>query len=179
MLGLGLGKRSAVGGIIKNLTASFGGQADAGFLQQMDKLWEQRKDFEVWVPLADTIDREYIYIKKFNRQAALDDPPPKPDPCGMFFFTLILNACFAKNFFFLSKYNTFVIVFDFLLILFLNLPEKLIWSLIPVVTFIEIISYKLQNVINDFMLWYPLFNFLKTLRDKLILQNDLILNLLT
>ena len=38
------------------------------FLQQMDKLWEQRKDFTVWVPLADTIDREYIYNKKFDRQ---------------------------------------------------------------------------------------------------------------
>ena len=38
------------------------------FLQQMDKLWEQRKDFTVWVPLADSIDREYIYNKKFDRQ---------------------------------------------------------------------------------------------------------------
>jgi len=38
------------------------------FLQQIDKLWEQRKDFEAWVPLADTIDREYIYNKKFDRQ---------------------------------------------------------------------------------------------------------------
>jgi len=38
------------------------------FLQQMDKLWEQRKDFMVWVPLADSIDREYIYNKKFDRQ---------------------------------------------------------------------------------------------------------------
>jgi len=38
------------------------------FLQQMDKLWEQRKDFMVWVPLADSIDREYIYNKKFDRK---------------------------------------------------------------------------------------------------------------
>ena len=38
------------------------------FLQQMDKLWEQRKDFTVWVPLADSIDREYIYNTKFDRQ---------------------------------------------------------------------------------------------------------------
>ena len=38
------------------------------FVQQMDKLWEQRKDFMVWVPLADSIDREYIYNKKFDRQ---------------------------------------------------------------------------------------------------------------
>ena len=38
------------------------------FLQQMDKLWEQRKDFEVWVPLADSVDRQYIYNKKFDRQ---------------------------------------------------------------------------------------------------------------
>ena len=34
----------------------------------MDKLWEQRQDFKVWVPLADSKDREYIYISKFNRQ---------------------------------------------------------------------------------------------------------------
>jgi hypothetical protein len=38
------------------------------FLQQMDKLWEQRKDFMVWVPLSDSIDREYIYNRKFDRQ---------------------------------------------------------------------------------------------------------------
>ena len=38
------------------------------FLKQMDKLWEQRKDFKVWVPLADSIDRRYIYNKKFDRQ---------------------------------------------------------------------------------------------------------------
>ena len=38
------------------------------FLKQMDKLWEQRKDFKVWVPLSNTKDREYIYIDKFNRQ---------------------------------------------------------------------------------------------------------------
>ena len=34
----------------------------------MDKLWEQRKDFVVWVPLSSTIDREYIYNKKFDRE---------------------------------------------------------------------------------------------------------------
>ena len=38
------------------------------FLQQMDKLWEERKDFTVWVPLSDSVDREYIYNKKFDRQ---------------------------------------------------------------------------------------------------------------
>ena len=38
------------------------------FLKQMDKLWKQRQDFKVWVPLSDTKDREYIYIDKFNRQ---------------------------------------------------------------------------------------------------------------
>ena len=39
------------------------------FLQQMDKLWEERKDFTVWVPLSDSVDREYIYNKKFDRQS--------------------------------------------------------------------------------------------------------------
>ena len=38
------------------------------FLQQMDRLWEQRKNFISWVPLADTMDRDYIYNKKFDRQ---------------------------------------------------------------------------------------------------------------
>lgn len=38
------------------------------FLEQMDKLWKQRQDFEVWVPLSDSVDREYIYNKKFDRQ---------------------------------------------------------------------------------------------------------------
>ena len=38
------------------------------FLKQMDKLWEQRQDFKVWVPLSNTKDREYIYINKFDRQ---------------------------------------------------------------------------------------------------------------
>ena len=38
------------------------------FLEQMDKLWEERKDFQVWAPLADIVDREYVYNKKFDRQ---------------------------------------------------------------------------------------------------------------
>ena len=33
----------------------------------MDKLWEQRKDFEVWVPLAESKEREYMTIDKYNR----------------------------------------------------------------------------------------------------------------
>ena len=37
------------------------------FLQQMDKLWEKRKDFEVWVPLADGREKEYITNEKFDR----------------------------------------------------------------------------------------------------------------
>ena len=38
------------------------------FLKQMDKLWKQRQDFKVWVPLSNSKDREYIYIDKFDRQ---------------------------------------------------------------------------------------------------------------
>ena len=39
------------------------------FLQQMDKLWEQRKDFiVVWVPLADKVDRPYIENGKYDRR---------------------------------------------------------------------------------------------------------------
>ena len=37
------------------------------FLEQMDKLWEQRKDFEVWVPLAESRERKYITNEKFDR----------------------------------------------------------------------------------------------------------------
>lgn len=32
------------------------------FLEQMDNLWAERKDFRVWVPLAEVADREYIDI---------------------------------------------------------------------------------------------------------------------
>ena len=37
------------------------------FLHQMDKLWKVRKDFEVWVPLADKIEREYMTNDKYDR----------------------------------------------------------------------------------------------------------------
>jgi glycosyltransferase involved in cell wall biosynthesis len=37
------------------------------FLKQMDKLWERRQDFEVWVPLADSKEREYMTIDKYDR----------------------------------------------------------------------------------------------------------------
>ena len=37
------------------------------FLEQMDKLWEKRKDFEVWVPLAESKERKYITIDKYDR----------------------------------------------------------------------------------------------------------------
>ena len=37
------------------------------FLEQMDKLWEQRQDFEVWVPLADKKEKDYMTIDKYDR----------------------------------------------------------------------------------------------------------------
>ena len=38
------------------------------FLKQMDKLWEQRQDFEVWVPLADSTEgREYLTNDRYER----------------------------------------------------------------------------------------------------------------
>ena len=37
------------------------------FLEQMDKLWGQRQDFEVWVPLAESKEKEYITIDKYDR----------------------------------------------------------------------------------------------------------------
>ena len=33
----------------------------------MDKLWEQRQDFEVWVPLADKKEKDYMTIDKYDR----------------------------------------------------------------------------------------------------------------
>ena len=36
-------------------------------LKQMDKLWEDRQDFELWVPLADTNEREYMTNDKYDR----------------------------------------------------------------------------------------------------------------
>ena len=39
------------------------------FLKQMDKLWEVRKDFEAWVPLAESTEgREYLTNDKYDRQ---------------------------------------------------------------------------------------------------------------
>mgnify|MGYP001325034796 CR=1 FL=1 len=37
------------------------------FLKQMDKLWVQRQDFEVWVPLADTVTKPYMTNDKYDR----------------------------------------------------------------------------------------------------------------
>ena len=37
------------------------------FLNQMDKLWEQRQDFEVWIPLADSVTKPYMTNDKYDR----------------------------------------------------------------------------------------------------------------
>jgi glycosyltransferase involved in cell wall biosynthesis len=37
------------------------------FLEQMDKLWKQRQDFEVWVPLADSVTKPYMTNDKYDR----------------------------------------------------------------------------------------------------------------
>ena len=37
------------------------------FLKQMDKLWVQRQDFEVWVPLTDTPTKPYMTNDKYDR----------------------------------------------------------------------------------------------------------------
>ena len=37
------------------------------FLELMDKLYEQRQDFKVWVPLASKPDREYITVEKGDK----------------------------------------------------------------------------------------------------------------
>ena len=37
------------------------------FLKQMDRLWEHRQDFEVWVPLTDSVTRPYMTNDKYDR----------------------------------------------------------------------------------------------------------------
>lgn len=37
------------------------------FLEIMDKLYEQRQDFKVWVPLLDKSNREYVIVDKFDK----------------------------------------------------------------------------------------------------------------
>jgi len=37
------------------------------FLKQMDKLWETRQDFEVWVPLTDSVTKPYMTNDKYDR----------------------------------------------------------------------------------------------------------------
>ena len=37
------------------------------FLKQMDRLWEHRQDFEVWVPLTDTPTKPYMTNDKYDR----------------------------------------------------------------------------------------------------------------
>jgi len=37
------------------------------FLKQMDKLWEIRQDFEVWVPLTDSVTKPYMTNDKYDR----------------------------------------------------------------------------------------------------------------
>ena len=37
------------------------------FLNQMDRLWNHRQDFEVWVPLIDTVSKPYMTNDKYDR----------------------------------------------------------------------------------------------------------------
>ena len=37
------------------------------FLKQMDRLWNHRQDFEVWVPLIDTVSKPYMTNDKYDR----------------------------------------------------------------------------------------------------------------
>ena len=68
------------------------------------------------------------------------------------FCKINLSLRVLKKFLFLSWYKTLVIVFDFLLIPLLNLPEKLILSFTPLILLIDITSCKSQNVTRDLIL---------------------------
>ena len=37
------------------------------FIALTDKLWKQRQDFKVWVPLLDKPNREYVIVDKFDK----------------------------------------------------------------------------------------------------------------
>ena len=39
----------------------------------MDKLWEQRQDFKVWIPLLETSNRPYVYVKKYKKEKYYED----------------------------------------------------------------------------------------------------------
>lgn len=41
------------------------------FLAMMDRLWSERQDFTVWVPLAATAEREYMNVDRFDRHGYL------------------------------------------------------------------------------------------------------------
>ena len=38
------------------------------FMATMDKLWEQRQDFKVWIPLLESPNRPYVYVTKYEKQ---------------------------------------------------------------------------------------------------------------
>ena len=38
------------------------------FMATMDKLWEQRQDFKVWIPLLDTPNRPYVYVTTYDKE---------------------------------------------------------------------------------------------------------------
>ena len=84
--------------------------------------------------------------------AEFEDPPPNPDPCGIFFCILILKYFFFKSFLLLREFKVLIIVFEFFLIPSLNFPEKLTSSFILLFLTIEITSYKSQKVIRDVIL---------------------------
>lgn len=42
------------------------------FIAEMDKLWKQRKDFQVWVPLADKANRPYMTVDRYDRKGYFD-----------------------------------------------------------------------------------------------------------
>ena len=58
----------------------------------------------------------YFFFKIFKTDAASLEPPPKPDPCGIFFSTIILKKIFLRKPFALRIFNNLVMVLFFLFI---------------------------------------------------------------
>jgi len=65
-------------------------------------------------------------LKKLSNTETSAEPPPNPEPCGIFFTILILNLCLLNFGYFFKILNNFNTVLLVLLIPLENFPVKMI-----------------------------------------------------
>ena len=99
-----------------------------------------------------------IKFKKFKKNAASDEPPPRPAPIGIILCKWILNFLLELNF---SKHLYKILSDTSELIL---LPEVVNWVILEVLT--SIISYKEIGQKHDSISWYPDSSLLTTFNPK-------------